>query len=227
MMWDEILKTLGGMGILVAALTLSKSLLTLLFSKDLEKFKSDLQVSSQQSIEAFKSSLQIEAHRRHTEFSELHAKRAEFIAELYTKLLSLYRGILDLSRLMGHREYLSEQNVSKALSKFMAEMNKLTPEEEEKAKALQQTTRDFFAFYSEKKIYFSPKVCELIEEFWSLTTYMAIMYENVTRKDEDNNLYVNPFVKSIWDKASEKIPKLLEMLEKEFRLLLGVLNEKV
>ncbi len=230
MMWDEIIKTLGGSAILVAALAwLARSLLTKLLSKDLEKFKSDLQVSSQQSIEGFKSSLQIEAHRRSIEFSALHSKRAEFVAELYAKLQSLYRGFLGLCLELGRREGRVEkyaENILKDPEPWVLKpgIHLLSPEEEEKAKALQKSTREFLAFYSEQKIYFSPEVCGLIDDFATLTGYMAMMYENVALKNEDGHLFVNPVVKDVWDKAGGKIPMLLVALEKEFRLLLGVLK---
>jgi hypothetical protein len=92
MFWEDLLRTLGGMAILVAAMAwLSKSLLTNLLSKDLERFKSELQASSQRSVESFKATLQIEAHRRATEYSALHARRAELISELYVRAVGLYK----------------------------------------------------------------------------------------------------------------------------------------
>lgn len=102
MFWEDLLRTLGGMAILVTAMAwLSKSLLTNLLSRDLERFKSELQASSQRSVESLKATLQIEAHRRATEYSALHAKRAELISELYVRAVGLYAGILSLSRELG------------------------------------------------------------------------------------------------------------------------------
>src|SRR5450759_1775128 len=110
MLWEDILRTLGGMAILVAAMAwLSKSLLMALLSKDLERFKSDLQVSAQKSIESFKASLQLEAQRNAVEYAALHSKRAELIADLYARIVSLYTGILSLSLELGAREVRAEQ----------------------------------------------------------------------------------------------------------------------
>jgi hypothetical protein len=90
MFWEDLLRTLGGMAILVSAIAwLSRSLLTNLLSKDLEKFKSDLQIESQ---------------RHAVEYSALHAKRAELISDLYVQAVNLYAGILGLSRELGARE---------------------------------------------------------------------------------------------------------------------------
>ena len=92
MLYSDILRTLGGMAILVAALTwLSKSLLTAFISKDLERFKSNLQASSQVNIESFKATLQIEAQRHAVTYTALHSKRVELVAELYSRIVELER----------------------------------------------------------------------------------------------------------------------------------------
>lgn len=91
MLYADILRTLGGMAILVAALAwLSKTLLTAFLSKDLERFKSDLQASSQISIESYKASLQLEAQRHAVTYSALHSKRAELVAVDFTNFNKLF-----------------------------------------------------------------------------------------------------------------------------------------
>lgn len=230
MFWEDLLRTLGGMAILVAAMAwLSKSLLTNLLSKDLERFKSDLQASSQRSVESFKATLQIESQRRAIEYSALHAKRAELIAELYVRAVGLYTGILSLSRELGAREARAEQYTQHEASdaepwELKEGIHTLSPDEETKAKALHAAYKDFMAFYGEKKIYFSEDVCKLIESFATLAGYMGVMYQNVAIRDDEEQPYVNPLVLKTWNKTGEQVPKLLATLENEFRSLLGVVH---
>lgn len=230
MFWEDILRTLGGMAILVAALAwLAKKLLTALLSKDLERFKSELQYSSQINLESFKASLQREAQRQAVEHAALHAKRAELIAELYSRIVCLYDEFLGLSRELGAREVRAEEYKTSKSSKaqpweLKTGIHTLSSSEEATAKALQKEYKDFSRFYREKKIYFSEDVCTLIDSFTSLTGYMGIMYENVAIRDDDDQSYVNPMVFAVWEKVGNQIPTLLAALEKEFRVLLGVIH---
>lgn len=233
MIWEEVLKTLGSSAILVGALAwFAKSLLTTLLSKDLEVFKSDLQVSSQQGIESFKSSLQIETQRRSIEFSALHTKRAEFIAELYAKLLSLQLGASGLTREIELREGQIEKQIKETFkelepvkSKLRTQTHQLSAKEKELVKVLQLSTEEFRSFYLEKKIYFSPEICKLIEKISGSAGYMAATYEYVAIEDVDDTSILDPVFREFWGKCGDRIPKILQLLEKEFRLLLGVLDK--
>jgi hypothetical protein len=228
MLWEDILKTLGGMAILVAAMAwLAKALLTALLSKDLERFKSDLQVSSQKNIEAFKTSLQLEAQRHAVEFAALHAKRAELVAELYSRIVQLYAGILSLAQELGAREaraedYMKYEAPTAKPWEIKPGIHTLSASEEAKATALHEAYKDFSLFYNKKKIYFSKEVCELIDSFSTLAGYIAVMYQNVAVRDDENQPYVNPLVVDVWNRAGEKATPLLAALEAEFRALLGV-----
>lgn len=179
MLWDDILRTLGGLAILVAALAwLSKSLLTNLLSKDVERFKSELQASSQRSVESLKASLQIEAQRHSVEYSALHARRAELISELYARSVELHMGIFGLSRELGAREARAEHYARHEASnakpwELKEGIHTLSSDEETKAKALHEAYKEFMRFYREKKIYFSEDVCNVIESFANAAGYMV------------------------------------------------------
>jgi len=232
MHWNDIFQTilqaLGGVTILVAALMwISKSLLTNLLSKDVEKFKSELQASSQKNIESLKTNLQIEAQRHAVEYSSLHLRRAELISELYSCAVELYQGVMSLSMELGIRqaraEHYSRYEAATAQPwEIKVGIHTLSPDEEVQAKALHQTYKEFMHFYGEKKIYFSVDVCNVIESFANTAGYMGIMYQNVAVRDDDNQPFINPLVSKTWEKMGNKLPELLATLEKEFRSLLGV-----
>lgn len=231
-LWQDLLTTLGGTAILVAALAwLSKSLLSSLLSKDIEKFKSDLQAASQKSIESFKADLQIEAQRRAVEFSTLHAKRADLVAAIYSRIVTIWSGVMSLSRELGAREHRAEvyaksDRASTEPWHIEPGIHTLSESEEAKAKALHQAYLDFMLFYRERKIYLSAEICSAIESYVSLAGYAGVMYQNIAIRDDDNQPYVNPLVLGAWEKAGEQIPHLQALLEHEFRALLGVTGGK-
>jgi len=59
----------------------AKSVFSLIFSRDLEKFKSDLNANSKKSIEKFRSNAQLETQKRVIKYTSLHGKRGQIIAE--------------------------------------------------------------------------------------------------------------------------------------------------
>ena len=228
MVWEDVLRTLGGTAILVAALAwLSKSLLSTLLSKDLENFKTDLQGTSQRSIESYKATLQLESQRHQIEYSALHSKRAELVAELYSRVVDLHEQVIGLSRELGAREHRAESYKQHKVPDAMPwdiepGIHTLSSEEEEKSKRLHQSYKDFMSFYRQRRIYFSEEICHIIDSFVTLAGYMGVMYQNVALRDDEDQPYVNPAVLQAWEKSGEKIPGLLSALEVEFRSLLGV-----
>lgn len=158
-------------------------------------------------------------HRHAVEFSALHAKRAELIAELYKRLVALYRDIRDLDNEFWDRKSRAEGYAEAAAGSTEPQdpkpgIHTRSPEEEQKARSLQLASREFLAFYSEKRIYFSKAVCNLIDSFIMLTGWTA------------GQLFVNPSSKEFWVMIGQRIPQLQASLEKEFRVLLGVHDEQ-
>lgn len=228
MNWQALITTLGGTGILVAALAwLSRSLISSLLTKDFEKYKAELKSKSELAIEEFKSSMQLESQKRIIEYTSLHGKRAEVIADLYSRLFQLQGWIQRLLFEYQHREIredLDKKYYQKNREewKLVEGIHTLSAEEEQKVKELSSHMSELYEFYGKYKIYFSSNTCDLIDRFSTLASYLATNYQNVALKDNDGNLYVNPDVKVVWDRAIETIPTLLVELEKEFRSILGV-----
>jgi len=226
--WQTIITTLGGTSILVAALAwLTKSIISSTLSKDLEKFKASLKSKGDLAIEQFKSEIQLESQKKIIEYSALHEKRAELIAELYSRLFHINNSIQKVLIKFRHREIRVDVDKKSPLGKrkpweMIPGLEILNEDEEATIKHLSNFISDFHEFYGKYKIYFNPDVCDLIERFSVLASYMAINYENVALKDENGNLCVNPKVKEVWDKAIKVIPVMLSTLEGEFRSILGI-----
>ena len=227
--WQVLLTTLGGTSILIAALAwLSKTIISSIFTKDLERFKAELKESGDLAIEKFRSEVQLEAQKRIIEYSSLHERRAELIADLYSRLYQLYNSIQRVLFEYEHRQIREDVDRKDPLSRTREPWQKvpgihfLDAEEEKRVKELSTLTAQFHEFYCTHKIYFTPPVCNLIDRFSALAAYLVMNYENVALKDENGNLYVNPEIKEVWDRAIETIPLLLSNLEGEFRTILGV-----
>lgn len=225
---ETILLSLSGTGALIAILAyLSKSLLTTFLSKDLENHKTELKAKSELAIEEFKSSLTLESQKRIIEYSSLHTKRAELVAELYGKLNELEGIIRRLQyEYMGReiREDLDQKYYKQKREEWelVDGIHSLTDSEGEKVKLLHNALMEFWPFYSKNRIYFPTTVCTLIDKYSGLASFVAGNYHNIALKDNDGNLYVAPVVKNVWDGAERTMPEVLRMLVVEFRSLLGV-----
>ena len=226
--WDTLITTLGGTAILVAALTwLSKQLMTALLSKDLERFKSELKTRSDLAIEEFKSRVQLEAQKEIIEYSALHSRRAESVAQLYAHLVGLHNSIQRSNMELRRRHFREEVHRSSPAAahkpwELTPGIDTLDPDEEKQLQELKQMTREFFEFYGKNKIYFPPDICEQIDRLATVSGGLSMNYENVAIKGPTGELLVNPKVKDLWDAAVAIIPQLVVSLEQEFRALLGV-----
>ncbi len=91
MNWDVIVTTLGGSALLLAAVAwLVRSIIGQYLSKDLSRFKTELQSQRDKEIEAFKAELQLKNEKNSFRFNTLHVQRAEILAKLYAMLDDLY-----------------------------------------------------------------------------------------------------------------------------------------
>jgi len=214
--YEAILKTLGSTAIVVAAIAwLFKSLISIFINKDLEQFKSNLKT---------------EAAKIETQFITLHTKRAEIIAELYELLFEVNSQIQIVNFEFEHREI--REDIDRKFHRnhreewsLEAGVDTLNEKEESEIELLREATSNLFNFYKKYRLYFTSQVCEEIDKFLTLTSYMQSNYRNIALKDTDGNLLVNPKVKEMWDKANEIIPYVLQQLEAHFRKILGVHNE--
>lgn len=206
-----VVGSLGGGALLVVGVSswLGKVWAARILEADRQRYQS--------SLAEIKSELAASRELRATLFNTLHAKRAEFVAELYSQMFDLYRGV----RLVLHRYDFREIRENHAKKGGSPVSRGLTPEEQEDTESLRAATGQFLAFFKRHRLYFPASICEEIDRFATLATYLAINYENVVYKDSEGNLFVNQAVKETWDRASEVIPHILESVESEFRAIVG------
>jgi hypothetical protein len=159
-------------------------------------------------------------------FGSLHARRGEVIAELYGKLDDLDRAIHKLLSQHWVREIRVDVDRQHGLAREPSAMRPgyelLSASEQKDVDSLRDVTRDFYQFCGRNRIYFTPDVGALLDQVGELSFFFVSNYHNIAYMDKEGKPYVDPEVKRVWDGAVATIPKLKDLLDREFRSLLGV-----
>lgn len=144
-------------------------------------------------LEKFKSKLEQETIR----FSKLHEDRAYAIKELISK-------IVDFDSVMH---------------KLTSPFETSDDDREEVFKKAGEVANDFLIFSKKNRIYFNPKICELIDTIDKKGK--DAWYAWLLSKDNAHNHQDIDNWKKAWESVDE-IPDLIDNLEEQFREILGV-----
>jgi hypothetical protein len=88
MNWTDIVKTLGSVAIGSGAIAfVLRSIWSQLLSRDLEKFKADLENRNNVEVERLRTELKKVAFEHETRYAKLHERRAEVLEELFKRLV--------------------------------------------------------------------------------------------------------------------------------------------
>ncbi|MFK3858570.1 hypothetical protein [Pseudoalteromonas rhizosphaerae] len=132
--WNGIIKFIGVSGLSLGALTfMSKALLKQLLEKDKERFTADLKID----LEKHKSKLEKERIKLQVAYSNIYAKQAEIIVEIY-EIITLVRD--------AAVKTLGDEEGSLTHLEFKDHLNNLT------------------SMYRRKKILLPDNVCNLLDE---------------------------------------------------------------
>jgi len=211
MNWLEISKEIGVLGIISGAIVwLSKQLSQFFIEKKFKAYELELKYKSDNYTHQLDKSL--ENHRTElniifSKASKLHEKRFEIIAELYKKLVLMnneMRLLTELWKLGTTDEIENDKDERLRIEKAGKSYN------------------SFQIYYTENKIFFTVKICQLIDEiqskyfdsYWDYTTKERFGITNF-----DFN-YENAKKASV--NVNNQIPPILFHLEEEFRQLIGV-----
>ena len=187
-----------------AVIYIFKRVIEQYLNKNLEKFKKELD----KEIEFYKLHLNLIYDRQ----SKLYLIRLKVIETLYQKLVDLYNAILEMT----------------APAKIITGKDDATVQQEEK-EIIEKTAKlgnDFFHYYQKKKIYFSEETCELIEKIEQglKQSYNDYSFKYLFGMPTSKMTY--ELAKRASDNVRKEIPKLLKLLENEFRKSIGIINNK-
>ena len=207
-MLENIIVYLGGTTVFIlAAAWLTRSIVKHLLSKDIEGYKQKLSSESAAEAEKLKHALHLVAVVHEKRTSLLHEHRAEVIAELYKLLVPFVISAENLIRRIG----------------FAGE-----PDKPEQVNILHKHAGEFYRFFSINRIYFSEDTCAKIDQ----------LFKGIWDSSDDLRYWLHTQQQSsrepqslakAWDKAGkfiqQELPPLLGVVEKEFRSLLGVIED--
>lgn len=168
------------------------------YDQKLETHKAELRAKSDIEIERLRSQLNITAAEHQVKFSRLHEKRAEIVAETYSKLRELLFALNNYVRLYERSD---------------------GPSREERYKILIGTHTAFYDAYSLKLIFFPQAVADKLDSI----NKDCLVAGNEFRIFVDLGDHPEKTKKwiSIAESVEKKILSALRDLEVEFRRLLG------
>ncbi len=194
-LWQAILVAIGGnAAILLVIAFLGRTLISNFFSKDLERFK---------------AALQIAAIEHQVQFSKLHEKRAEVIAELYRLLVV---ATWEAESLASPFESAGEPNKREKYGKAM------------------DAILDYFRFFNQHRIYVPDRLCESLQAFVEKLRLPIVDFGVYLRIEHPNETSVEGKFKAwdaAWKSVKEDIPPLRRAIEQEFRSLLGAASRSI
>lgn len=204
--WETLLLIIGGnAALLLVGGWFTRSLISQLLAKDLERFKGELVAASSTSTEKLKHELQLAAQERNVLFTKLHERRAEVIAQLYGFLVEAHWAAQDFASPM---EWAGE------------------PTKQEKYTAAINKSAEFFRYFDKNRIYLPSALCTSLESFLRNMRSKVIGFGVYVRLDESGMTDESIRKKmDAWIEASryfdEEVPKAREALEAELRNIIG------
>ena len=199
MVIEDVLKFLGIFGIGSAALAwLLRSLFGHLLSRDMERFKAQLQAQYDMEVERLRNDLNKAAFEHQTRFVKLHEDRASIIKELYRKLHKAHGAFEDLLAPVKALGPGGIKEIIETASKY---------------------GREFFDYFQENRIYLDADLCKQIDTLNAV--FRRAWSDFVPMGDEDYMAKGSQHLK-VWAEFKEMIPPLREEIENRFRKLLGV-----
>jgi len=193
--WTDIIKTIGTNAVFLAVVGfVAKSLFNQMLSRDVDKFRIELQATNDKELVKFRSELEKTAFEHQTRFTKLYDKRAEIIGNIYplildaeAKCLSLAPTFLDIPE---------EKLISQAF----------------------EVTRDLRTYFDRNRLYLDTELCSDIDNLLKNLSTSSLKFQASKLKEYENNK------ERIWSEGYQEfineVPKVKINLEKKFRELL-------
>lgn len=206
--WARILTAIGQTAVIVAAgAWVLRALISHLFTRNVESYRSQIALAASKEIEEYKGLLNRLAHEHTTTYAVLQTKRSEAIAELYRLIVEAEIRI---------EFFLTPQQPS----------NAETPEERHRSAF--SALRELYWFSRRHRIYFSPKLCDALDRLWHAMhgpadeAAFGIVVPTVFPDEQAENRKQQI---QAWIRFRNEVPIAIQEVEAEFRRLLGVATE--
>jgi hypothetical protein len=205
----------------------ARSLFGHILSRDIAKFEAHLQIET----ERHRAELEKAAFEHQTRFSNLHVKRAEVIAEMYSLLTQAVRDVSLMAKF-----YDSPGESTSELSKLYDFLGVPTSERpkfydspgestsDEKFEKAFASTQLFQEYFEKNRIYFSQSMCEKIDSFGKNLSIALLTFQ--FRKMHMGNQEKTDYWIKVWELIDKEISPLKSEIESEFREMLGISSDK-
>lgn len=192
----QLITSLGEFAVIAGGIAwLIRGIINHLLTKDIETYKTKIKFESEKEIEQLKAELRIIAEEHHIRFSNLHERRAEIIAALYSLIVKAEVSLINSELEVNVWEKISNKSLDPI-----------------------RKARDYF---KENELYFSPTLCRIIEELIMIIIDPVLEYESGDFLSLSANEKKQKFKDSLAE-AQKLIPKIKKEIETEFRKILGV-----
>src|ERR1700693_786901 len=214
--WLDVIAALGGQTIfLAAAVWLIRRLVSHGMDRDLAKYKAELKADADRDIEKFRNELRfdIEKHKNtlkiaevehRVRFSRLHEKRAEVIANIY--------------QLMVDADWMSQSFI------------KGDVRSQTRADVAMDKVIELSKYFELHRLYLPESDCiilkSFINELFHLVTSIKTFWTDVKNPTSQEIHQQNQQMREVLNSLETKIPGIKSLLEKEFRTLLGAIEEE-
>lgn len=203
---ESVLVAIGGNAALLAVLSfLAKSVIEKVLARESKQFETELKAKADSTMERLKNDLQLRTIEHQVRFSKLHEKRAEVIAELYSKLRT---ALWNSESFLAPVQWAGDPNPKE---KHLTAMNSLV---------------EAYRYFGEHRIYLPEELCDSLEKLIRDTRAEVIRLGVWIDHDERSlpshaqNQKHESWM-AAWSAITTDIPKATHALEEEFRALLG------
>ncbi len=204
---EIIIASVGSSAVLFGVLGyFAKSLVSQLLAKDIENHKSKIKFEIDLELTKFKSEIEKSAFEHQTRFSKLHDKRAEVIADLYSRIVDLYIHV----------------NVFTKIEMPITEKN-----QKEKKRKLWGAVEHYRDYFFKHKIFLEQELCNKIEQLdSSMSLPISKLMMHIEKYGQNNDFA--PVIEA-WQQAQKTIDtsvkEIKQEIEDEFRVILGVIEK--
>lgn len=202
--WQVLIATLGGSAVLLLAVGfLVRNLITHLLSKDVERFKADLQHNATIQLERALIELRQQTLEHEVRFRHLHEKRSLVIAELYSRIVE---AIQKLEYAFQPVEWFNQ------------------PPRNKKLEEAQPALYALHQYFEQHRILFPELLAANVHSFIEKLGGWFHEYQIWSEMADDELAKQNKIaaVRTAWKGLKDEVPVLKLSLETEFRKLLQV-----
>jgi hypothetical protein len=167
-----------------------------MLSRDLERFKAELQRTHDLDLERFRADLRLVAFEHQARLAKLDEKRAEVIAELYKRLVRTQDRVKSIGSIVAGQDGSSVQ-----------QRTELAAQESD---ALRE-------YFDENRLYFDEGTCIQIDHLLNILEDTFVDFKLAASNPKSH--------RERWEAAQRtmyvNVPEIRQVIEKDFRVMLG------